>query len=447
MKKNLLVFAVIMISAGTSFAQRSLTLEESKALALQNNFKIKNSTLEAEAAQQTKDAVFTKFFPTISASGFAFKAQKNLFEMTTQGGNLPVYDGNPANLANATQYAYFPSSTTGLLKTGIIGAVTVTQPIFAGGRIINGNKLASLGEDVSELQLDISRKNVLLKAEEDYWMVVSLNEKLKTIRGYEKLLNILLKQVDDAYASGLVMQNDVLKVKVKRSEVMLNESKLEGGKTLALMAFCQCIGIPYDSTIVLSDSLKVDGIPQAYYVSPEEALKKRAEYGLLKASVRAEKLQTRMKLGEYLPQVAIGASDMYMKLDEAPDRTIGMVFGTISIPISGWWEASHTLSEGKVKEDIAENNLRDNSQLLGLQIQKAWQDLTDAYKQVQLSEETKEQAEENLKVNQDSYKNGLTTLSDLLEAQAMLQQANDELTDAKASYRINLVMYLQDTGR
>jgi outer membrane protein TolC len=85
--------------------------------------------------------------------------------------------------------------------------------------------------------------------------------------------------------------------------------------------------------------------------------------------------------------------------------------------------------------------------MLLLQMQKAWQDLTDAYKQVQLSEEVKAQAEENLKVNQDSYVNGMSTVADLLEAQALQQQMNDQLTDAKASYRSKQITYLQVTGR
>ena len=80
-------------------------------------------------------------------------------------------------------------------------------------------------------------------------------------------------------------------------------------------------------------------------------------------------------------------------------------------------------------------------------MQKAWQDLTDSHKQVLLSEEAKTQAEENLKMNQDSYNNGLSNITDLLEAQAMLQQTNDQLTDAKASYRNQLILYLQITGR
>ena len=55
--------------------------------------------------------------------------------------------------------------------------------------------------------------------------------------------------------------------------------------------------------------------------------------------------------------------------------------------------------------------------------------------------------EENLKVNQDSYENGLSNVSDLLEAQALRQQAHDRLTDAMAQYRVKTVYYVQVTGR
>jgi outer membrane protein len=441
------LMCLMWICACPVLAQRALTLDESKQLALQNNARVKNGVLEMEASRQTSKAAFTRYFPSISATGAMFEAQKNMMEISTQGGNLPVYDGNLANLRTATQFAYMPAATMGLMKSGTFGVLTAVQPIFAGGRIWNGNRLASLGEDVSEQKNRLTQNEVLLKTEEQYWMVVSLNEKTKTIQRYEDFLNSLLAQVEDAYKSGLVSRNDLLKVKVKRSEILLNKSKLENGRTLAMMAFCQHIGILYDSTLTLIDSLGVDGSPQAFSVDHIGALKNRSEYRLLQASVRAEELQSNMKLGEYLPQAGIGVTGLYMKLDETKDRTIGMVFGTVSIPISGWWEASHTLQERSIKEQIAQNTMKDNSELLLLQMQKSWQDLTDAYKQVHLSEEAKSQADENLKVNRDSYSNGMSNLSDLLEAQALQQQMNDQLTDAKASYRSKQIVYLQVTGR
>ncbi len=448
MKKiNLFILLITLFSINQVFAQRVLTLEESKQLALQNNAETKNSKLEVEASQQIRKSALTNYFPNISAGGMIFAAQKGLMEMETHGGNLPVYDGDVANLSSATLYAYMPGSTMSLMKKGTVGFLNVIQPVFAGGRIMNGNKLASLGTEVSEFKEKLTKDEILLRTEEQYWQIVSLEEKQMTIEKYEKLLNSLLFQVDDAFNSGLVMKNDVLKVKLKLSEVLLNKSKLNNGKRLATMAFCQYIGIPYDSTLSLKDELKINELPQSIYADKDESLKRRTEYSLLEKSVEAEELQTKMKLGEYLPQAGVGVSGMYMKFDEGKDRTLGMLFGTVSIPISGWWGGSHELQERSIKEEIAQNNFKNNSELLILQIEKAWQDLTDAYKQYLLSEESKTQAEENRKVNDDSYKNGLINVSDLLEAQALLQQTQDQLTDAKANYVVKTTYYKKITGR
>jgi len=448
MKKIKFVFVLIAVMcANHIYAQRVLTLEESKQLALHNNAKSKNSRLEVEASKQIKKSAFTNFFPNISAGGLMFEAQKGLMEMGTHGGNLPVYDGNPANINTASQFAYMPASTMSLMKKGTVGFVNIVQPLFTGGRIWNGNKLASLGEDVSEFNDKLIKDEIILKTEEQYWQLVSLEEKHKTINKYEELLNRLLTQVEDAFNSGLVMKNDVLKVKLKLNEILLNKTKLENGRKLCAMAFCQHIGIPYDSTMVLRDELFIKDIPQNYYIDNSEALKNRTEYSLLELSVEAEKLQTKMKRGEYLPQAGIGLSGMYMKFDESKERTLGLVFGTVSVPISGWWGGFHELEERRIKEEIAENNFKNNSELLLLQIEKTWQDFTDSYKQYLLSEESKAQAEENYKVNDDSYKNGLINISDLLEAQALLQQARDQLTDAKVNYIVKKTTYLQVTGR
>jgi outer membrane protein TolC len=446
-KKFFAAGIIIVLSIGPVRAGERLTLDECKRLALQNNVLTKNSLLETEAARQIQKAAFTKYFPSISASGTALEADNPLLEITSEGGNLPVYDGNLANLATATEFAYFPSTTMGVLDSLRLGMVTVVQPVFAGGRIVNGNRLAALGVEASEDKARLARNEVLRTTEEQYWRVVSLNEKLRTVEKYEELLRRLLAQVEDAYDAGLAMKNDVLKVKLKLSETLLNKSKVENGKALAAMALCQYIGIAYDPALELEDTLVVEGAPESYRANHQDALPARPEYRLLEASVRAEGLKTRLKLGEYLPQVGVGVAGMYMKMDETKGKTNGAVFLNLSIPLSGWWEASHTLSAQKAREEIAQNSMKDSTELLLLQMEKAWQDLVDAHKQVLLCREALSQAEENLKVNKDSYDNGLSNVSDLLEAQTLRQQARDRLTDAMAEYHVKLVMYLQVTGR
>jgi len=417
------VLFIMILCLNQIYAQKSLTLQESKQLALQNNAKSKNSRLEIEASRQIKKSAFTNFFPSISAGGATFEAQKGLVGMSLGGMSISM------------------------LEKGTFGFINVIQPVFAGGRILNGNKLARLGVEVSELQEKMARNEIILKSEEQYRTIVSLEEKYKTVLKYEELLNSILRQVEDAFNSGIVMKNDVLKVKLKLSELMLNKSKLENGRKLAAMAFCQYIGIPYEEGIVFGDAMEVTDTPQSSYTENAEALKMRNEYNLLQKSVEAEELQTKMKLGEYLPQAGIGISGLYMKIDDGESNTRGLVFGTISVPISQWWSGSHELQERSIKEDIAKNNFKNNSELLLLQMEKAWQDLTDSYKQYQLSVQSKEQAEENLKVNNDSYKNGLINVSDLLEAQALCQQMQDQYTDAKVNYLIKKTAYLQTTGR
>ena len=445
--KPALIIIVLLLGLNNFVsAQNNYSLEQCKTLALQNNAIIRNSNLEIEASKQVKEAAFTNYFPKVSATGMVFSFKEPLFKYSIPGGNLPVYDGNPANLATPTQFAYFPGISLALLDKANIATITAVQPVYAGGRIITGNKLAQLGVDVNYSRLILSKNEVLLKTEEQYWLIVSLNEKMKTLQMVELLLGAIYKQANDAYSAGLINRNDVMKVSIKQSELQINKIKLENGIKLATLAFCQYVGVPYDSTSVLSDNLSIVQTPYEVYMDASQALSNREEFKLLQQSVKAEELQTKLKLGEYMPEAGIGAGALYYNIpDKGTYNT--MIFASVKIPISDWWGASHTMKERKLKEEIARNNRQNNSELLLLQIKKTWNDLDEAYKQIEVVNQTIKQAEENLRINSDNYKAGIVNISDMLEAQTILQQAKDQLSDANSGYKTKLVVYLQVTGR
>ncbi|MDD5087329.1 MAG: TolC family protein [bacterium] len=440
------VLLLISIAAGAS-AQNTLTVDQCRDLARQNNVSYRNSLLERDAARQTRRAVLTKYFPTISAGGAIFRTRDYLIDETIPGGNLQVHDGDRAHLPDATQYAYFPGMSLAMMDRGTIGMITAVQPVFAGGRIINANRLAALGSDVADDKVRRAENEVDLSTEQKYWQIITLDEKRETLRRYQTFLDTLTQQVDEAYQAGITLKNDLLKAQTKRSEISVRLSKLENGRALAMMSFCQHLGIPYDSTIVLMADTASPEIPDWLHVDHGEALLHRPEYRLLQESVKAEALQTAIKTGEYLPQAGVGIGGFYTQFDEADGDYNGIVFGTVSVPISAWWEASHTIKERKLQEKIAANSARENQDLLLLQMDKAWRDLMDAEKELRLSEETKRQAEENRKVAADSYHAGIVTLTDLLDAEATRQQAVDQVTEATANYRVKRSTYLQVTGR
>lgn len=123
-----------------------------------------------------------------------------------------------------------------------------------------------------------------------------------------------------------------------------------------------------------------------------------------------------------------------------------MAFGSLNIPLSDWWEASHTLKEQKLKEEIAANQVKYTTEMLNLEMENAWNAVNEAYKRIKITEKAVKQAEENLKVTENNYHAGINGVSDLLEAQAMLQNTHDNLAEARFGYFINLAEYRKTTG-
>ncbi len=448
MKKTVILLMPLLMSLAAS-AQTTLTLEQSKSVALKNSKILKNSALEIEAAKQLKKSAFTYYFPKINASLFGMYAKDPLLSLNLPQLNLPVYNGNPATLPLASQFAYFPGMDASILKKSAMGVLNVTQPVFAGGKILIGNKLAKLNVDIKEQQQVLTEKELLLKTEQQYWQLISLQEKQKTLETYQVLLEDIRKQVEDAFKSGLVVKNDVLKVQMKQNELLMNKNRLLNGKKLATMQFCHTIGIPFDSTLVLSQTIDQVQEPAQYYVDNRAVLSNRTEYQLLEKSVVAADLQKRMKTAEYLPTVAVGLAGYHFnQLDEKKDSyTNGVAYATVSIPLSDWWGGYHSIKEQKIRKEIAENNVEDNRDLLLLQMEKAWTDVSESRKQIVVLETTELQALENLKISQTGYASGIVTLSDLLESQALVQEVTNNLIEAKIQYQLAITGYLQMSGR
>ena len=219
-----IVGAILLLPAlGSS---QTLTLQQCKELTLQNNAAIEEANLNVKKAEQVKKEAFTNYFPTASVSAMAIKPTDYLIETEVPAANLPVYDGNPANLANPTQVAYFPGLQIKALDHVYTASATITQPIYAGGQIRNGNKLASIGVEASKTYSQLSERDQLLQTETWYWQIASAIKQRETIIKYEKLLNQLLKDVTISHKNGLIQKSDLLKIQLKRTETTVKKTQL-----------------------------------------------------------------------------------------------------------------------------------------------------------------------------------------------------------------------------
>ena len=422
--RTIILSAALLLAASSAQAQRLMTAEQAVSDALQNNVRMKNADNDLEAARQAKKQAFTKYFPTVSATGIGYMADKGLLEMSLA-----------------------PGMEMSMMKNGIMGGVSAQLPLFTGGRILNANRLADVGVETSRQQRRMSHNEVVLTAETYFWQAVMLKEKLKTVEAVERQLDKFAKDADAAVNAGVTDRNDLLQINLKKNETRSNRITLENALTTAKRLLAQYTGHDGDSIDVSADmSGGLPPSPLQLYAEPQTALANTAEYALMEQNVKANRLKYKMTVGQNLPTVAIGGGYMYDDLmDKSHQFWIG--FATVSIPLSGWWGGSHEMKKQRLAVRNAENTLQDNSQLLVIDMENKWTDMNDAYRKIGIAMESIAQAEENLRLHDDYYRAGTATMSDLLEAQTLYQNSRSAYVEAYAEYQIKKREYLQATGQ
>ena len=447
MKKHITLIIALLLTinlmAQESDSMLRLSVIDCIDLALQNNIELKNSQLEIEKAQAVKNEARAEYFPTISAQAVAFDAMNPMISFGIEDIDNALVRQTLYNLYAQYGPLLGLKKEYSFVQNGMMINAMATEPLFAGGRIYNGNKLAKLGIEAAEYQAKIKEDEICLQTESLYWQIISLQEKITTLDQLDQLLDTLEKDLKGAIEAGLAMPTDQFKVTVKKNESQLNRKKVENGITLLKMALAQYIGIDWQ-VMILTDTINLEDSPDTYYQETSTAVAQRNESHLLDLSLQAEKLKKKMTLGEALPSLLIGGSANYHTVLEN-SKPNAMVFAMLQVPITDWHKTAFKLKKHKLDTEIAENTRRDLTEKMEMQTNQAWFNLEQSWLRINMAQTALSDAEANLKITQDYYEAGLVALSDLLEAQTMLKNSHDELSDSRVEYRLNLIQYKQLT--
>ena len=424
MKRQILILTLASMAMLPSLAQtdstKAYTLDECLAEVTKNNLQLRNADNQIRMSAEQRQQAFTNYFPTISAMGGGFLSNKGLVQM-----DLGV-------------------TSMSLAKNGLVAGVTAMQPVFAGGQIVNGNKLAKVGEESTRLQRRLTENEVRLNAENYFWQIVMLKEKLVTLDVLDKQLQSVVNDAQAAVDAGVRNRNDLLQVQLRKNEVRTSRIQVENNLTVCRDLLAQVMGHAGEQ-VDASASVATPSDPQLYYLPAESAVQQTTEYQLLDKQIEANRLQYRMAVGKNMPTVAIGGGYLYNDVMKAQSNLVGMF--TVTVPISGWWGGSHDIKRQKIQLENSVNDKQRQSELLVIRIRKAWADMTDAHRQLDIARESIEQSAENLRLNTDYYEAGTASISDLLDAQSLYQQSRDKYVEYYTNYEVKKREYLQATGR
>ncbi len=432
--KALLCASLIFSSHFSSLNSQVLSLDSCLALARRNNVDIRTSQIEIEKAREVKAQVYTKYFPQVQLSALGYYAANPLL-------NFGIEDVQSSDMREILEALYESVAAAGsdikkevtMMKKGVSGSLVLAQPIYTGGRIATGNRLAELGVEAAELQSEIQIRDIIENIESSYYLIIALQQKEATVSSALALIDSLDRTVQSALANGLVTRSDALQIQLKRNEMLANQQQLASGIRLSKRLLCCQIGIDYSDDLSFSDPSLVAPPPLSFsYSTVGDSL--RPETRLLQLSVEAEELNRRMTLGEALPQLTLLGSAYYGNIMKTNPTGNAVALLSLSVPLTSWWETSHKLRQHDIR--IAEARMKQEhlTHMMSLEEEKAYSDMIDSYMLLKSDSAALDVAQENYRLANLNYKAGVAMISDVLQAHTLLLQAQNAITDRRTTY-------------
>ena len=453
MKRTILLLTFV-VTVSCMHAQRMLTLEECRNLAIQNNKELQISGEKIKMADNEKKAAFTKYFPQLSANGAYMWNQKdiNLLDMGTLSSSLSSSLGG---LAQLPMIQHLMSGVNDMQHLDVqniwVGNVSLVQPVFMGGKIVNYNQITKFAKQLAESMNNLQLQDLIYKTDETYWQVISLVNKKKLADAYVDLLRKMDSDVTAMIYEGVATEADGLSVKVKLNEAEMAQTKVENGLALTRMLLAQICGLSLEEDLSLADE-KLDNFPvETTQASADlnEAFMNRNELRSLDLATKIYKRKERIALAEMLPNVALAANYFVTNPNVFKNDFAGMfnVGVMVKVPLSGWWEGTYRRNSAKAETRIKTLEWQDAREKIELQVNQSVYKVNEAGKKLIASSRNMENAEENLRRANFGFEEGVIPALNLMEAQTAWVSARSSLIDAQIEVKLTEVYLSKALGK
>ena len=480
--KRIVFFLFALLLTATTQGQNLLTLDSCRSMALANNKRLLIGEKEIEKAGYDNKAAKTNYLPKLKATAAYFRNSRetHLLNNSTRHklNNLGSSIAQP--LASVAQIVekYHPELTDALNEFGnnvidefsgvgkkinegfetdtrnmFAGALTITQPLYMGGKIRAYNEITDYAKQIAEEKHRGGAQEVVLEVDEAYWRVVSLANKKKLAESYVNLLKHLDDDMQKMIKEGVATKANGLTVSVKLNEAEMTLTKVDNGLTLSRMLLCQLCGMPIESNFTLEDEQKEQLAPVKHNAAFDmnQAYVNRPELRSLELATKIYDKKIQIARSEFLPQVVLTGNYMLTNPSvyngfEKKFKGMFNVGVMVSAPLFEWGENKYKIRAAKSEAAIAKYELEEAKEKIELQVNQQSFRVKEAEKTLARARKNCESADENMKTANAGFKEGVIPTSDLLAAQTAWVSAHSEVIDAEINARLTQVYLKKSLG-
>ena len=423
-------YMMIAVCMASNACAQSISLQDCRRMALEHNEQMQTADNAVRQAELDRQIAFTGYLPKLDGQLMGVYMK----DTEMMGMNLQMHGAYMAGL-------------------------TLTQPLYVGGKITTGNRLAVVAQAISEEQRRQIRMQLTADVDRAYYTLIAVDAKVRMLEAYAQQMQGLYDQVSLSVRAQMATENDLLRIATKQNEISYQLQKARNGLQLCQLSLVNIIGGNVTTDISLADTT-LNITPPAML---SEDIANRPELRLLEKQVEARDLQVRMARADYLPTVALSLGYTYydnIKLKGTtllPDNTpysytekfsgnSPMALLSVSVPLLHWGAELKKVKRVRIDADNARLQLQQSERGMRIEVRQAVQNVTDGYRMVETARIGQQQADENLRVMRQKYDAQMATMTDLLDAQAQWQQARSNLIEAEAQYKIYETEYLRVTG-
>jgi len=392
-------------------------------MAIEYNQDIKSAQAGFEAAEYDASAIKTDLYPRIDFIS-NYRYLSNGIDMNgyeTSGGLEHIYNFN----------------------------VSLTQNIYSGNSVSKSHEIALTQEVIAGEQKRFTGAEIVLETDKYYWEVVADGELNNLAFRYRDIIQYLVNTTLDKVEEEVLSKTEYLQAKVNLNDAELKVIQSGNNLKLSEMALNRLIGNEITTDISIEDSISVDFsiIDNIDYV--QLALNTRPEIKISENLVTVADLHVGLSKSPYLPTIGVGAFGRWgtpgQGLSQDPDWNY-QFFGYLNMPLIYFGKKGKEVESSRIRNQIAHYQLDKTQDLVTLEVSQARYSLEESVTKVNLTENSVQQADENLDLITDRYIEGLSPIIDVLNAQLFWESAYRDFVNAKKDFQISFSFYQRALG-